>query len=346
MTDQVTIKVGNLTLMVPTPARDYWRIKGTLANGRVIDTTGGRTLEEAKAKANAAIAQVDSYQRPGAARHANVRYVKVLREYVNPANHENWGKGGGSRNASTVKGLLWNHVLPVLGNRTCESLSPSDFRGILQTLRSEGYSPATVKRLGEAMRGTVTYMQNERYIEQGYDPMRGVSYRARNSFGGRWVPYHDRPTIEAKDALADGMAIWGGQRWWVATQLAGLAGPRWGELLYLSPRHFDLSRCQILIERQWSEQAKTSPNGISGKGFTGRAFHCSDAEGRQRTNHHLPRLAQPSLGSAHRTSPRRTRTSHQVVRAVTESATAHVLYKHRNHSLARGVGPRRDHASA
>lgn len=121
------VKVDGLTLMVPTPARDYWRIKGTLPDGRTIDTTGGRTIEDARAKAQAAIARVGEVQRPGAARHTNVRYVKVLREYVNPANHDNWGRGGGSRNASTVKSMLWNHVLPVLGNRTCESLTPSDF---------------------------------------------------------------------------------------------------------------------------------------------------------------------------------------------------------------------------
>lgn len=151
-------------------------------------------------------------------------------------------------------------------------------------MRSEGYSPATVKRLGETMRGTVTFMRNERYIEQGYDPMQGVSYRARGATGGSWVSYEDRPTTEHKDALADGMAIWGGQRWWVATHLAGLAGPRWGELLYLTPRHLDLERCQILIERQWSEQAKSSPAGISGKGLPGGHFVAAlPKNGRART---------------------------------------------------------------
>ena len=115
-------------------------------------------------------------------------------------------------------------------------------------------------------------MRNERYIEQGYDPMQGISYRARAIAGGSWVPPHDRPTIEHKDALANGMGIFGGQRWWVATHLAGLAGPRWGELLYLTPRHFDLSRCEILIERQWNEQAEKTPDGVDAKGNPGGNF--------------------------------------------------------------------------
>lgn len=264
--------IEGLRLMPPTPTRDYWRIKGTLPNGRPFDTTAGRTLADAKAKAEAAIATASEKQRPGAATRANVRYAAALKEFVKPENHERWGRNGGNRHAADIKGTLWNHVLPVLGNRTCESLQPSDFRSILQTMRREGYSPSTIRSVGGAMRSTITYMRNERYIEQGYDPMQGVSYRAHGITGGSWVPYDDRPTVEHKDALAKGMAMFGGERWWVATQLAGLAGPRWGELIYLTPRHFDTARCEILIERQWNEQAAKTPEGVDAKGNPGGNF--------------------------------------------------------------------------
>jgi integrase len=285
MTDSAsTNKVAGLTLMAPTPSRNYWRIKGTLSDGRVIDTTGGRTVEDASAKAESLAAKAAEVQRPGAARHNNVRYAQVLREFVKPQNHDAWGRNGGSRYAVDIKSLLWNHVLPVLGNRTCDSLQPSDFRSVLHTMRSEGYSPSTIKNVGGAMRSVVTFMRNERYIEQGYDPMQGVSYRFRAITGGSWVPYEDRPTIEHKDALADGMAIGGDRRWWVATHLAALAGPRWGELIYLTPRHFDLSRCEILIERQWNEQASAVPEGVDAKGNPGGNFvEALPKNGRERT---------------------------------------------------------------
>lgn len=279
---QTLIKIDGLSLLRPTKTRNYWRIKGVLPDGRPIDTTGGKTRAMAEAKARSAVVEAREPTSPGAVQHKAVLYRTVLDEFVNPDNHDRWGKNGGRRHADDTKGALWNHVRPVLGNRTCESLRPSDFRAILQSMRREGYAGGTIQRVGSSMRATVTYMMNERYIEQGYDPMLGVSYSSA-SLQDPWVPYEDRPTIEHKDALADAMAVFAGRRWWLATQLAALAGPRWGELIYLTPSHFSVQDCEIKIEFQWNEHGTKQPNGVTATGQpVGHFVRARPKNGRER----------------------------------------------------------------
>ncbi|MGB3763067.1 MAG: hypothetical protein WA966_07575, partial [Ornithinimicrobium sp.] len=202
---------------------------------------------------------------PGAAQHLGQPYRVVVEEFVKPENHERWGRNGGARHAADIKAALYNHVVPSIGRKLCEHLRPSDFRAILQGLRAEGYSGGTIQRVGSAMRATVTFMRNERFIDQDYDPMSGVSYQA-TTFKDLWVPYDDRPSVAHKDALASAIGDIAGDSWWLATQLAGLAGPRWGELIFLTPESFDTDRCTIEIEYQWNEHSSKQPNGVSATG--------------------------------------------------------------------------------
>jgi integrase len=265
------IRIDDLSLLRPTKSRPYWRVKGVLPNGHPLDTTAGTTQVAAIAKAKAEVEKARKSIAPGAARHIDLLYRDILVEFVKPENHERWGRNGGARHAADTKAALYNHVLPILGNKLCQHLRPSDFRKILQSMRAEGYSGYTIQRVGSSMRATVTFMRNERYIEQNYDPMRGVSYQA-NSLQNLWVPHDERPTLAHKDALATGMGDLGGEAWWLATQIAGLCGPRWGELLYLTPESFDTTKCTINIDFQWNEHSAKQPNGISAKGEPGGAF--------------------------------------------------------------------------
>lgn len=254
-------------------------------------------MKEAKSKARIAIEAARPRGHAIVTDQATTRYGRVLDKFVDPDNHDRWGKGGGSRHADNVKSLLWNHVRPQLAHRSCGSLTPTDFRSILQSMRREGYSGSTIQNVGSAMRATVSFMMHERYIEQGYDPMLGVSYQAKGAQDA-WVPSDDRPSIEDKDALACAMAAIGGQRWWLATQLAALAGPRWGELIYLKPEHVSLSTNEILVEYQWNEQARKQPDGLSALGQPGGPFvKTRPKNGKERVitypawmNEHLERL--------------------------------------------------------
>lgn len=276
------IKVEDLSLLRPTKTRPYWRIKGSLPDGRCIDTTAGTTQTAAMTRARAEVNQAQRLMAPGAAQHVGQPYGGALQEFVKPQNHERWGRNGGARHAADTKAALWNHVMPVLGSKLCEHLRPSDFRGILQGLRAEGYSGGTIQRVGSAMRATVTFMRNERYIDQDYDPMSGVSYQA-SSFRDLWVPYGARPSVAHKDALASAMGDIAGDSWWLATQIAGLCGPRWGEIIFLTPESFNTAKCTIDIAFQWNEHSSKQTNGISATGTPGGPFvKALPKSGRQR----------------------------------------------------------------
>src|SRR3954468_10305735 len=104
------IKYAGLSLLPPSKSRKYWRVKGTLPDGRKVDTTGGLTREDAEKRAYAAVTGGDvKVAQHDAAPRRNVRYATVLNEFVKPQNHETWGRNGGARHANDIKSVLWNH---------------------------------------------------------------------------------------------------------------------------------------------------------------------------------------------------------------------------------------------
>jgi integrase len=268
---QPAIVVEGLSLLRPTKSRKYWRIKGRLPNGESVDTTAGTTQSKAVATARALVDYHRRKMEPGAANQGRVTYEELLSRFLDPERQQGWGRSGGSRHADSSFSLAKNHVIPVIGNRYVEDLRPEDFILVLRKLELANYSPYTRQNVGVLMRGSITFARRNRYIAQGYDPMEGVSYTAVKD-GVRWVPFADRPAIADVDRFADEMRDVAGGAWWLAVYVAAYSGPRWGELIYLTPEHFDIEQCLIRIEHQWVEHDKRRPSGIDAMGQPGGTF--------------------------------------------------------------------------
>jgi len=246
-----------LRVFEPKGKNPYYRLLGRLSDGTPIDTSGGRTKDGAIAAALDILAR----HQPGAGDLTHRPFSELLKAFIEPENHgEKWSR----RHAGNVAGLVRNHVPDDLWKEACRNLRPGHFERMLNRMRARGMAPATVERVGATMRAAITFGRKHGYLDQGHDPMFGVSYSA----GGRtrraverqaagfelWVPEDARPGMDDKNRLATAMReVSGLDWWWLATHVAGECGLRWGELIRLTPDRINFEKQAFLIDRQWSE---------------------------------------------------------------------------------------------
>lgn len=136
-----------------------------------------------------------------------------------------------------------NWIVPTIGHKRLDRLSPSDVRAVRRAILDAGLEPGTASRAHAVLKKMLADAANEgRHVPQNVLRTKGIDTKAKRTSRGRDV-------IDAADAaslLAEAMRRDDGARWMVAL----LEGIRPGEALGLTWDAIDLDAGTITVEWQ------------------------------------------------------------------------------------------------
>lgn len=266
-----------IDIYAPTDAFPYYRVRGFDEQGRrVVDTSGGRTLRAAKAKA-ADVAT--GLRRSARGRSRDPRRILVhaeVEKWLDPRNHRTReGQPWSARHTENVRREWRLRIEPHIPKRaTVQELDDKHlWTRILNDAQQTGLSPAAVQKTGQVCRSLVSWFMDQGLLER--NPMQGVSYAISSSqnrgLDPRVVRTDELPNMDMVYELAWWMAwlAWpqrpgrGGNRRpdvvgpngrALQPVLAATTGLRNGELFALRPGHLDLTNCEVRVQEQLVEE--------------------------------------------------------------------------------------------
>lgn len=157
---------------------------------------------------------------------------------------ERWGSENklAPRTRELYGSLLRNHLVPFLGNRTLDAISPQAVRSWRSQLLGQGRSETTAAKAYRLLRAILnTAVREDRLIRENACRMRGFDKE----------PTAERPiaTVRQVFLLADQVPT----RFKALVLFAAFTGLRWGELIALRRCDLDLDSVTVRVSRKFSE---------------------------------------------------------------------------------------------
>jgi hypothetical protein len=255
--------IGRVRIFAVRTGKDSgaFRLIATV-NGRQQERYGTRDLAEAKRRAKTWDGELGI---PGAAVDPNTRFGEVVRVFLAPATHPNWGRKHHDRYVSLAR----NHLGAVAGKR-CRSLSAGDFNAVLAGMVEAGYAEDTVKGVLDLIRAVVRYGQANKAWYPWEQPLYGVELPKkalirRKLAAGEAIEDETKPgTVRPMDlselptkpqaiALREALAELFDWKHALMEELAERVGLRWGEVAGLSPEQWVPETRELHIVRQLNE---------------------------------------------------------------------------------------------
>lgn len=264
-------------IFAPTATSPYYRIRGYDEGGRrVVDTTAGRSLRAAEARA----ADITRTLRSGRNRQSrDPRRIPVREEaerWLDPANHRTRdNKPWSNRHAENVEREWRLRIEPHLrrGATVADLDDKTLWVRILNDAQASGLSPAAVQKTGQICRSLISWLMDQDLLDR--NPMRGVRYSLTRGDNDGLDPTAVRaeqiPNMEMVQDLSLRMAwnAWpdrpsnGGARTVdvvgpkgraIQPMLVATSGLRNGELFALRASRVDAANLEIRIDQQLVEE--------------------------------------------------------------------------------------------
>jgi integrase len=266
-----------IEIYAPTDTFPYYRVVGyDRRHRRVVNTSGGRTLISAKAKASRIAKNLRRSARASTLDPSRVLVHSEVERWLDPANHRSRrNRPWSQRHADNYEREWRLRIAPHIPKRaTADELNDKHlWIRILNHAQGAGLSPASVQKTGAVCRNLISWLMDRELLDR--NPMRGVTYSMTRTDNEGLDPKTVRPEqIPNLDmvydlALAMSLQAWphrpgrGGNRSPDAVGPAGrglqpmlvaMTGLRNGELFALRPSRIDLAGLEIHITEQLVEE--------------------------------------------------------------------------------------------
>ena len=157
---------------------------------------------------------------------------------------ERWITAGVHKRPSSLdrdRSILRRHLLPALGNRTLESITPWELQKLVNTWAATS-SPASVSRQYATLRAVFNYAVTTDMLRRS--PCRGVNLPP--------VEPRESPLVTAQDLEYLALHLPGYEPF---PYLGGVLGLRWAEVAGLRVRSVDFTKSTVTVEQQWTRGA-------------------------------------------------------------------------------------------
>lgn len=222
--------------------REYDRARKT-----TVDRAFFKDLVDARALAQT-LAHQAAVAGPAAADSAT---IAVLAEKVlHPDRYPRWGQN----HRANQTAIFRTHVVPTLGGRLAREVTSQEIGALLNSLAVAGMSQSTIDKVLKFLRLVAREAIAAGIWNAERNPMKDMaSPRAAGRTSGlHTVTKADVPTASQVAALRKALAAEGTQ-FAIMCDIAANCGVRWGELLALRPRDFDLKARKLDVGRQIRE---------------------------------------------------------------------------------------------
>lgn len=155
-----------------------------------------------------------------------------------------WMEAGIHKRPSSLdrdRSILHRHLLPTLGNRALESITPWELQKLVNTWAVTG-SPASVSRQYATLRAIFNYAVSTDMLRRS--PCRGVNLPP--------VEPRESPLVTAQDLEYLALHLPGYEPF---PYLGGVLGLRWAEAAGLRVRSIDFTKNTVAVEQQWTRGA-------------------------------------------------------------------------------------------
>lgn len=263
-------------IYAPTGSRPYYRVVAyDSADKRVLNTSGGKTLKRALAKAAEVALRL---RKQGSSRRdpTKMRVATEAVQWLDPANHRSRGnKPWSNRHAENMRREWELRIEPHLSPRAAvaELTEKHFWIRVLNTAEASGLAPSSVQKTGQACRSFVTWLMDRGLLER--NPMHGVSYSMTKADNAGYDPKAVTPDMIPNLDMVYPLGYWMARLAWplrpdnggsrvpdaVGTKgralqpmLTAMTGLRNGEMFALRPSRIDLDALEVRIDSQIVEE--------------------------------------------------------------------------------------------
>lgn len=261
-------KVGIVSILAPKGDDPYYRCSWTRADGKAGRTTAGRTLEDAKAKAES----IDRFESRAAGARSYAPIEDAVKEWVSTPVRRNQKKHGAdwSDKQHSLVTRLMTKMMRVLDGEICLDMD----RALADRLRAQAGTPNGVQANTSVLRCFLRWGVSAGYFTPAIgdllpvrtvmpDPNLAGTPAPRRSDRIRLVGSHedyiddeDVPTIDDLRRLADEMDRLLPLCGRLMVEFAADSGPRWAEQMQLTALDIVVSgKPHVLINHQLNEVA-------------------------------------------------------------------------------------------
>lgn len=184
---------------------------------------------------------------------ADTATIAVLAEKVlHPDRYPRWGQN----HRANQTAIFRTHIVPTLGGKLARDLTAQEVGALLNSLAVAGMSQSTIDKVLKFMRLVAREAIAAGIWNPERNPMKDMqSPRAAGRASGlHTITKADVPTAAQVAALRKALAK-EGAHFAIMCDIAAHCGLRWGELLSLRPRDFDLKGRKLDVSRQIRETA-------------------------------------------------------------------------------------------
>ena len=157
---------------------------------------------------------------------------------------DRWIEAGVHKRPSSLdrdRSVLRRHLLPALGKRSLESITPWDLQKLVNSW-AQTQSPASVSRQYATLRAIFNYAVTTDMLRRS--PCRGVNLPP--------VEPRESPLVSAQDLEYLALHLPGCEPF---PYLGGVLGLRWAEVAGLRVRSVDFTKNTVTVEQQWTRGA-------------------------------------------------------------------------------------------
>lgn len=160
----------------------------------------------------------------------------------------------GTGQIANMRSVLYGHVLPHVGQKTCDRVTDTDLAMCIDRMRTAGYSAEWCNQAVRIVKQLCAWGVSRGAFPALLNPGATLKQRDTNS---RLIDRALIPTREQIDAAAAAVAATAGEdahqalrRRWIVEAARG-TGLRWGELQALTPNDVDLAKRTVTVARAW-----------------------------------------------------------------------------------------------
>lgn len=238
----------NVKLFEPTPARPYYRITYRTRDGQRRQPSGGTDFDTAFAKAKLIEEDLASAVGDGQARTVTQLAAAFMADMA-----PDWTP----RYIQDQQHHLDTWVTPAIGKLAAAELTRDDIKPVLA---APNY-PVGVTQLRATVGGMLTWGYDHEWVPVPRAALITAVRKTAKKDAGRkhgesrlFIAPKLRPSAEACGALADAIAIVGGDKmgrqFWLMIAVAASTGVRGGELFALRPADVNLAAGTLAVDRQ------------------------------------------------------------------------------------------------